>query len=472
MELIEYIEQNKKEFIELSDKIWEFAEVAYTENKSADETSKLLEKNGFDIKHGIASIPSAFVAEFGSGYPIIAVLGEMDALPGISQTASPFKESNPSSKNGHGCGHNLLGVSGAAGVIAIKQKMEEEKLTGTIRYYACPAEENGSGKTFMVKAGVFDDVDLALTWHPSPFTGVFKINMLANMIFYIRFRGRTAHAAADPYNGRSALDALELTNVGLNYLREHVISDARIHYITTNGGEAPNIVPEHAEGLYTIRSPKGSQLLELYERVKKVAKGAAMMTETEVEFDFHSAMSNLIFNNIINEVLKKTILKLGKIDFSPEDYAYAKEIIKSFDITKTLGMFAGFGINLDMIPQAVLDIGLLPQPIIFPESDKEIIVPGSSDVGDISWNIPTGQFGAACQVIGTPGHSWQITAQSGMGIGHKGMLHAAKILALSGLEFLKNPDLVKKAKEEFNLKVEKESYVSPIPEGSSPPIPK
>ena len=468
LKLEEWIDTNKEKFIELSDNIWSFAEIGLLEEKSSDLLVKTLEEADFVIEKGIAGMPTAFVASYGSGKPVIAILGEFDALPGLSQTTDPEKTVLKKGAPGHGCGHNLLGVAGLAACLALKESLENNDLQGTIRYYGCPAEENVDAKGGMVKVGAFSDVDISLTWHPGQTNSVWATNCQAIYSVVFNFKGKAAHAAADPYHGRSALDAVELMNVGCNYLREHIIQDARLHYIITKGGVAPNIVPEEAAVWYYIRAPQLDQLSEIYPRVVKVAKGAALMTETELKIDFQGGSANLLANNTLEDLLHQKMIALEPPQFDQKDQTYAKEIVKSlpegyFDIR-----MATLPPDMQTDFEQLRNVNLCE--IILPIKGQGITFPGSTDVGDVSWITPLAQFVTTCVTIGTPGHSWQEVAQSGMSIGHKGMIFAAKILALSGFELFTNLELVSKAKKEFKTKIEKTPYISPLPDDWKPPI--
>ncbi len=468
LKLEEWIDTNKEKFIDISDSIWSFAEIGLMEEKSSDLLAKTLEDAGFVIERGIAGMPTAFVASYGSSKPVIAILGEFDALPGLSQTTDPEKTVLKEGAPGHGCGHNLLGVAGLAACLALKESLNTNGLQGTIRYYGCPAEENVDAKGGMVKAGAFSDVDISLTWHPGQTNGVIATNFQAIYSMVFNFKGKAAHAAGDPYHGRSALDAVELMNVGCNYLREHIIPDARLHYIITKVGKAPNIVPEEAAAWYYVRAPQLDQLREIYPRVVKVAKGAALMTETELEIDFQGGSANLLANNTLEDLLYQKMIALEHPQFDQEDQAYAKEIVKSlpegyFDI-----IIATLPPDMRTDFEQLRNVNLCE--IILPIKGRGITLPGSTDVGDVSWVTPLAQFATACVTIGTPGHSWQLVAQSGMSIGHKGMIFAAKVLALSGFELFTNPELISKAKEEFKAKIEKTPYTSPLPDDWKPPI--
>jgi aminobenzoyl-glutamate utilization protein B len=471
MDIVQWIEKNQGKFTEISDQIWQLAEIGYQETKSAALLEDVLEKAGFSVERGIADIPTAFMASYGKGAPVIAILGEYDALPGLSQDNVSHYQPIEEAGHGHGCGHNLLGTASLAAVLAVKEAIAAGDVKGTIRYYGCPAEENGSGKAFMVKAGVFDGVDISLTWHPGSFNKSIAVNFLANYKVKFRFKGISAHAAANPHTGRSALDAVELMNVGVNYLREHIIPEARVHYAILNaGGIAPNVVQPEAETLYLVRAPKVDQLNEIYQRVKDIAKGAALMTGTELEINFHAGASNLLLNDTIVNVLVDKLNEVGPPKFSQEEKKFAQEIETTFpEGVDILGSYAKvLGEDADEVRAKLKDVVLFED--LLPVAKMDIAMPGSTDVGDVSWVTPTGQFSTACYALGTPGHSWQLVAQSGMTIGSKGMIYAAKVLGLSALEFMTNPEILQEAINEFETRREDNPYISPIPDGVSPPL--
>lgn len=469
MNLVDWIESNQKTFTDLSDAVWGFAEIGYKEVKSSQLLIQALEDEGFKVEKGVADIPTAFVAGYSKGAgPVIGILGEFDALPGLSQDCVPFRKPLVSGAPGHGCGHNLLGVAGIAACFALKQALDAGDIKGTVRYYGCPAEEGGAAKAFMAKDGLFHDVDICITWHPDSVNGTMWGNFLANYRVGFKFHGKPAHAAADPYNGRSALDAVELMNVGVNYLREHMIPGARIHYVITNGGgTAPNVVPAEAASLYSVRAPRTDQLNPLFERVKDIARGAALMTGTELEIELYSGMSNMLPNETVNNVLQKKMEEIGAPKFSREDMAFAREITKTIPSDSFEESAVSYGLDADAVAamkNIVLHEGILPP------YKSEIVQPGSTDVGDVSWAAPTGQVITACQALGTPGHSWQIVAQGRMGIGHKGMLYAAKVMALGAVEFMTDPALVRQAQDEYKRLRAAADYTSPIPDGLKPPL--
>ncbi len=443
--------------------------MGFYEYKSSELLAKILEENGFKIDMGVASMPTAFVASYGDDKPTIGVLGEYDALPGLSQVAEYAKKPIIEGAPGHGCGHNLLGTAGVGGVLAVKKAIDAGEVKGSIRYYGCPAEEIFNAKGYMISpGGVFEDIDISITWHPGTINGLnVRSNTALNSVFF-KFHGKTAHAAADPYNGRSALDAVELMNIGANYLREHMISDARLHYVITKGGLAPNIVPAEAETYYFVRAPERYQVDELYNRLIKVAEGAALMTETRLEVDFEGGIYNPIHNDIVNNVIYDKMKQLGPSQFNKNELEFAQELKKTvppLDKTEIR----------KIVPPDMLDTILksFSEPLfsdIFPPFGKGKVASGSTDVGDVSWYTPLGGFSTACHIVGSPGHSWQNVATSGMSIGHKGMIKAAQIICLTALEFFSNPSLVEKAREEFVNTFKDKKYKSPFPEGQKPPF--
>ncbi|MFX1356151.1 MAG: M20 family metallopeptidase [Promethearchaeota archaeon] len=463
-----WIKNNQDILIDLSDKIWGFAELSLEEYKSSELLIKTLKEYGFSVESGVADMPTAFYGSYGEGTPVIAILGEYDALPGLSQASKPIRKILKEGAPGHGCGHNLLGVGSLGATLAVKSAIDNGDAKGTIRYYGCPAEETFNAKGYMVKSGVFDDVDIAMTWHPSFLNMLNLMSALAMNSVIFKFYGRTAHAAGDPQNGRSALDAVELMNVGANYMREHIISDARLHYIITNGGQAPNVVPAEAEVHYFVRAPERHQVEEIYNRLINIAKGAELMTETKMEIDFLSGTYNTMYNNIVDEVLSDSMKQVGPPKFNREDMEFAKKLRESLPPNSMEGYYR-------LIPPDMLEMAMaiLSQPlnkIIVPPIGKGKSMPGSTDVADVSWKVPLGEFTTACQIMGSPGHSWQNVATSGMSIGHKGMLNAAKILTIATLKFMNNLELIKKAKEEHEKVHKEKQYKSPFPEGLKPPF--
>jgi aminobenzoyl-glutamate utilization protein B len=466
MDVVKWIEDHQDRFIEIADKIWNLAEVRYQESGTSELLSKTLEEAGFLVARGIADIPTAFVACYGSGKPVIALIGEYDALEGLSQDRVPVRQPLVEGGNGHGCGHNLIGAGSLAAALAVKEAIQAGEIRGTLRYYGCPAEEGGSAKTFMVRAGVFDGVDISMGWHPGTLNSAPAINLLARFAVFFKFHGQTAHAAFTPHLGRSALDAVELMNVGVNYLREHIIPEARVHYVITNGGRVPNIVPSEAESWYYIRAPRVSEVRVIHERIVDVARGAALMTGTEVEVEFYAGISEPVLNYTIAGVLQDKLAQVGPIQFTDVDKAFAQEI------STTMSPVAEAKLHEVILQGAPESYESIRNKILIDEAIKikRMDFPGSSDMADISWVVPNSWFWATCFTKRTQAHSWQTVAQVGMGIGHKGMILAGKTLALAVLEFLEKPALVEQAKAELAAHLKETPYVSPLPEGSKPPI--
>ncbi|MHA1240598.1 MAG: M20 family metallopeptidase [Promethearchaeota archaeon] len=465
---IKWVRANRDLLIDVSDQIWEFAELGLEEFKSSKLLIKTLNEAGFSVSSNVADMPTAFYADYGKGKPVIGILGEYDALPGLSQKAKPVKEVLAEGAPGHGCGHNLLGVGSLGAVLAVKNAIDLGSVSGTVRYYGCPAEETFNAKGYMIREGIFDDVDIAITWHPGNFNMLNLMSSLAINSVVFKFHGRTAHAAGDPQNGRSALDAVELMNVGANFMREHMISEARLHYVITHGGDAPNVVPAEAEVHYFVRAPERHQVEELYARLINIAKGATLMTDTTMDIDFLSGMYNTMYTKVVDDVISNSMKKVGTPRFNRDDIAFANELKKSVPKNSLEGYYR-------LIPPDMLEFAkaILSQPlnkIIVPPMGKGKVMPGSTDVADVSWKVPLGEFGTACEILGSPGHSWQNTATSGMSIGHKGMLTAAKILAVSTLEFMQNPNLVENAIKEHTLAHKDKPYKSPLPDGLKPPF--
>jgi aminobenzoyl-glutamate utilization protein B len=464
-EVIEWLEERQGRFIQIADTIWKNPEVALQEFRACKLQSDDLAQDGFEITRNIGGLPTAFMAEYvsGEGGPIIGFLGEYDALPGLSQDQADVQSPLVSGGPGHGCGHNLLGTAALAAASVIKAWLQATGTAATVRYYGCPAEETCDGKVFMGRDGAFDDLDLAITWHPGSVNSVWAGSSLAVDNIKYRFRGRTAHAAANPETGRSALDAVELMNIGVNYLREHMVDAARIHYVITNGGGAPNVVPDDAEVWYFIRSPERDQVAELTERVRKIAQGAAMMTETTLEEDFLSGAYNMLSNSVVSEQMMKVLEELGPIEFTHEEIAFGKNIEMSFpeSLRKSI-------LKSDNLPESLLGQGLSGD--VWPIRDAGQVMPGSTDVSDVSWITPTSQLTTACFPLAVPGHSWGITATSGTSIGQKGMIHAAKGMAITAADFILDPALRQRARDEFIASTKGRPYQCPIPPGVMPKV--
>lgn len=444
-----------------SDSIWDYAETRFEEYHSSELLCNILKEQGFDVKTDLADMKTAFVGSYGSGKPVIGILGEFDALFGLSQEAGiAEKKALAEGASGHGCGHNALGVGALAAAVAVKDYMKEKNLPGTIRYYGCPAEEVGSGKAFMAREGVFDDVDAALTWHPGDLTEVWGSSSLAVTQAYFKFSGSSSHAAAAPHLGRSALDAVELMNVGANYLREHVIPEARIHYAITNaGGLSPNVVQANAEVLYVARAPKFRQAKEIFDRIVKIAEGAALMTGTTFETVIDSGYTDYIPNDTLSLLMSEKLKDLGAWKPDAEDIRFAKDI--GATLTSTQKSTANARIREQEELAVIRENGIAS--FVRPYRKTDIPMAGSTDVGDVSWIVPTAQLTAATQAFGTPGHSWQVVSQGKSGICHKGTLLAAKTIALTAAELLEQPQIVEKARSEWEKTLNGESYLCPIP---------
>ncbi|MCI5642971.1 MAG: amidohydrolase [Peptoniphilus sp.] len=457
------------ELIKLAKNIWEFAEIKWKEYKSVEAQKEILKKYGFKIKENLADLPTAFSAEFGDEGGInIGILGEFDALSGLSQVEDlAERKEKVKGECGHGCGHHLLGTASIGASLKIKDYIEKNNLKAKVIYFGCPAEEGGSGKAFMAKAGCFDVADIAITWHPFTGNAIFTGSLQANKQVYVRFRGKGAHAAASPHLGRSALDGLELVNIGVQFLREHMQDFERIHYsIIDPGSASPNVVQPYAEGLYLIRSKNTEYVNRLYERFKKIVEGAGLMTETEPEIIFDKACSNVIPNSIIEKELYKAFLEEGPVEFTEEEINYARKFRETYpqdniESENTIGFAEDKNAELNYLKENILYDKILDY-----KHSNEIVM-GSSDVGDCSNVIPTAQIITACFAIGTAGHSWQEVAQGKSSIAMKGMLKAADVMARAAISFIENPELVKKAKEEL-IKVRGEKFISPIPDGLKP----
>ena len=427
-EAITDIQSKYDDYKKIALQIWDYAEVGYKEVKSSALHQKTLQDNGFSIQAGVADIPTAFVATYGSGKPVIGILAEFDALPGLSQEATAEKKPIAGKDAGHGCGHHLFGTASVAAGIEIKKLIEEKKFSGTIKVFGCPAEEGGSGKVYMVRAGLFNDVDVVVHWHPGADNEVTMTSALANTSAKFRFHGIAAHAAASPDKGRSALDAVESMDYMVNMMREHVPQETRIHYVITNGGKAPNVVPDFAEVYYYVRHPNREMVKDIFERVVKAANGAAMGTGTTVDYEIIGGTHDLLLNHVLGEAMQKNLEQVGGVAYTAQESEFAKKIQTSFNykipVIESVATIKPF--------KAVADAG-----------------GGSTDVGDISYVVPTVGMSAATWVAGTQAHSWQAVAAGGTEIGTKGMMVAAKTMALTAIDLFTSPALVEKAKEEF-----------------------
>ena len=457
------IDAIKGRFVDLSDKVWAMPEVCYTEARSCAEHLSELRHQGFRITEKVAGIPTALIGEWGEGGPVIAFLGEYDALPGLSQQAN-VAEARPmeAGGHGHGCGHNLLGSAALLAATSVKDWLAVQQKPGRVRYYGCPAEEGGAAKAFMVRAGAFDDVDIAITWHPNSFWEVAVTPSLANTRADFIFTGRASHAAASPHLGRSALDAVELMNVGVNYMREHMPSDARVHYALLDaGGIAPNVVQAHARVRYSIRARDLPGMNELVGRVRKIAQGAALMTETQVEVRIISAVSNILPNTPLEQTLHRVMEELGPPHFDAADEEFATKIRATLSDKDIASVY--YAIGMDPTDRPLADF-------LVPLDARRNPLIGSTDVGDVSWVVPTVQVHAPTVAIGTPFHTWQVVAQGKSPAAHKAMVQAAKAMAALGVKALTEPDLIAAARADLKKRTARTPYVSPLPHDVAPPL--
>ncbi|WP_321436368.1 amidohydrolase [uncultured Bacteroides sp.] len=439
---IDYLNNSFPVYDQLQKNIWGKAELGFIEKESSILLQQQLQKNGFKVEAGVAGMPTAFVASYGSGSPVIGILAEFDALPGLSQDTVPYKKPLIEGGNGHGCGHNVFGVGSVAGAIAIKQWLEQTKHPGTIKVFGSPAEEGGGGKVYLVREGSFKGVDLVLDWHPAAGNGVSTDTGTAIQMIDYSFYGKAAHAAGSPDKGRSALDAVEAFDYLVNMMREHVPTSSRIHYIIANGGEAPNVVPAYARVSYYIRSPKRDALKDLTTWINQAAQGAALGTQTTVKSEIISGFYERLYNKTLANLVQKKLEKVGGVIYNPREETFAKEIVK------------GLG-ELDTVLLKVQRVESLKE-------EKVSQGGGSSDVGDVSWTVPTVSFGTAAFIPGSAGHSWQNVASGGSTIGTKALINAAKVFSLSAIELYTDPKLVEKAKQEFNTRRGSDFHYEPL----------
>ncbi|APQ16333.1 amidohydrolase [Maribacter hydrothermalis] len=425
-DILKNLEQKSEDYGTIAQNIWELAEMGYQEEKSAALLQETLQNAGFTIKKGVAGIPTAFIAEYGSGSPVIAIMGEYDALPGLSQKAVAEKESAGKAA-GHACGHHLFGTASTAAAISTKDWLAANKMQGTVRFYGTPAEEGGSGKVYMVREGLFNDVDVALHWHPGAQNAASAGAALANKSAKFRFYGVSAHAAASPDKGRSALDGVEAMNMMINMMREHIPQEARIHYVITDGGKAPNVIPDFAEVYYYARHNRRDVVIDIFDRMAKAAEGAALGTGTTMDYEMIGGTHELLPNLTLQKIMHDNLSKVGGMEYTTEEKVFADNIAKSLGQDK-----------------ADLDTAKNVQPY-----KTEAKAFGSTDVGDVSFTVPTVGFSTATWVPGTPAHSWQAVAAGGTSIGNKGMMIAAKTLTMTAIDLFKDKKLIEAAKAEF-----------------------
>jgi len=447
--VIQSVEKNQSDYIKMSDAIWAYAETALKEYQSSKLLADYAAEKGFRVKRGVAGMPTAFTAEFGSGKPVIGIMGEYDALPGISQKAQPTKEPLQVGGNGHGCGHNLFGVASLSAAIAIKDLIQAGKLKGTIRFYGTPAEESVGGKIYMARDGLFSDLDVCMDWHPDTEIASNTQSSQALIDFIIEFKGKAAHAAFDPWNGRSAVDGAELFTDGVNMLREHVKPSVRMHYVIQSGGQVPNVVPEYAKIWMWVRDSKREGVEVVFNRVKEIAQGAALMSGTEVKVTVQTGDYEILVNLKGAEAMQRNLEMLGPIVYTTEEENFAKELHKNTEINEV-----GFSSTVNPL-----------------KPTKEDPPGGSSDVGDISWIVPEVGLVVTTAPKDVPWHSWAVVACGGMSIGHKGMLYAAKAMGLTLVDLFENETLRKEIRAEFEKRKGVHVYKAYIPDGP-PPIPK
>ncbi len=449
-EAVEWIDANQQMFVDAAITIFKYAEIGLEEYRSSDYLADMLEMSGFTVERGVADMPTAFVASYGEGQPVVGILAEYDALPGLSQKPGlTHKDAIEQGAPGHGCGHNLFGSGSVSAAMAVKAIMEKNNISGTIKLFGCPAEETVIGKVYMAKAGIFDGLDACLFWHPANKNNVSMMTSLAMNNFEVTFRGKTAHGAADPWQGRSALDAVELMNIGVNFMREHVKPTVRIHYVIKNGGDAPNIVPDYACVWYFVRDTERKGVDEIYKRVVKCAEGASLMTETTMEVNLITGVHPLLSNKVLSSVLYKNLMLIGPPNFSKVEQEFAREVQRSLGLDEE-GMSA-----------------------VIEEFEEEAKGGGgSTDVAEVSWLVPTStELRIASAPLEIPWHSWAVTTSSGYSVGHKSLLVAGKVLAASCIEVLMSPDIIKKAREEFEEKTRGFTYESAVPTDQKPPVP-
>jgi aminobenzoyl-glutamate utilization protein B len=448
-EAVASIDKHRPELISLSDQIWAFAETALRETRSSKALADYAEKQGFEVKRGVAGLPTAFVASYGQGRPIIGVLGEYDALPGISQKAQPAREALAAGAPGHGCGHNLFGAASIGAAVAIKELIAAGKLKGTVRFYGTPAEEAVGGKIYMARAGLFSDLDVCLAWHPDDENRADVDSSQAIIDFVVEFRGKTAHAAADPWNARSAVAALEYFTFGLNRMREFVKPTVRMHYTIQKGGDVPNVVPDYSKVWCWLRDSKRTGMEEVFGRVRKIAEGAALMAGCESTVTVQAGDYELLVNMAGAKLLHANLSWLGPIKYTEEEQEFARAIQRATGVEPK-------GLRGEI------------QPFRDPKPDPE---GGSTDVGDVSWIVPTLHFSVTTAPAAAPWHAWPVVACGGMSIGHKGMVLAAKTLAATMIDLYDDPAALASIQAEFREKTKGVTYKPYIPDGP-PPLPK
>jgi aminobenzoyl-glutamate utilization protein B len=457
--ILSFLERTEVELVAMAQEIWEHPELGQQESHAAALQADRLAAAGFQVTYGVDELPTAFVASWGQGKPIIGLLGEYDALPSLSQKVATTKDPIVEGGPGHGCGHNLLGMASLGAALAVKEAMEEEGIPGTIRYYGCPAEETLVGKVFMARAGVFDDLDTAITWHPSYVNSARYASASALNSFKVNFHGVASHAGGAPDAGRSALDGVQLMDVGVNYMREHIIQDARVHCVITEGGQAPNVVPPYAQVWYYVRAPNREQVDFIYTWMLDIAKGAALMTGTTFDIEFLTGCYNTLPNEVLGELLMEKLKIAGPPAFTDEEKDLARKLQETFPPGSIEKAEQRFEMTREEMGDPLCEVITEPRGL-------GTVMGGSTDVGDVSYITPTVEISTCCQALGTPGHSWQNVVASGSSIGYKGMMLAAKAMALAAFDLETKPDIVQAAQEEFKRKTAGKPYVSPLPDGT------
>ena len=470
---LQTIEEKKSLIVGIADKVWEFAELSLQEFKSAETYCEALEKEGFDVERGTCNIETAFAASYGHGRPYIGILAEYDALSGLSQEGGLIerKEKNAGG-NGHGCGHNLLGAGAFAAALGIKAYLEQNDVSGTVILYGCPGEEGGAAKAFMARDGLWKKLDAALTWHPEDVNEVATGSSNSCIQTQYKFTGIASHAAGAPEKGRSALDAVELMNIGVQFLREHMSDKARIHYaITDAGGCSPNVVQSRASVLYMVRSNHVAEAVELQKRVDKIAEGAALMTETTYEKKFIDGLADSVSNFALERVLYKNFEELGVPKYTEEENAYADALAETYDSSGVPGVAAENDENAkEQVEKMQKEYGHAMNGFLTPLYQKDAFKAGSTDVGDVSWLTPTAQIHVAAWPNGCPGHSWQNVSCDRTEIGHKAAVHAGKVIAATAIDLIEDTSLLDEARAEFEKRT-KDGFVCPIPADAVPVIP-
>lgn len=464
---LEWVQENEKLLIDVHNKIWNLAEVGLQELKTAKILIDILEKNGFSINRGVAGMPSAFVATFGSGAPIIGVMGELDALPGLSQKPVPYKEPLSEGAAGHGCGHHGYATAALGGVLATKKAMKESNIPGTIKYFGCPAEETLVGKVFMVRDGIFDGIDACLGHHPGSMNTVRLRSGNAMNSVKFEFFGVASHAAGSPERGKSALDAVELMNIGVNFMREHVFQESRFHYVIEDGGHEPNVVPPYARSWYYVRATRRDLVDEYYNWILKIAEGADLMARTTHNVRFLTGVHNGMPNRVLADLIVANMKEIGSPTYDEEELAFAKELATSIPSAQKKANLIRLS---DFIPDAVKLMDVHINKGIYEPYGEGTKGGGSSDVADVAWNTPTQQFSTAMFIVGSPGHSWQNVASGGTSIGQKSSIFASKIMTATVIDLLLKPVTLKKAKEELKNRMSDLIYKSPLPPDLKPPL--